>query len=289
VSPTHSLLGTFAESVALAILIGGLLFTLGVAFLAERLVRRRTQAEELAAANRQLYQAQRGVAETLQQSLLPQHLAQSPGLQLAVRYLPGTEGIDVGGDWYDVVRVDDGRVFFTVGDVSGRGLQAAILMASLRNAINAYAHEGHEPGVVLAKVSRLVDVVKEGRFATVVCGRIELASRVLTMANAGHLNPALLDGDGGCTLVSTMVGAPLGVGEKYAEVRVSIPPRATLVAYTDGLIERRGESIAVGLERLRQAIRANLPLEEMLDDLLATLTPSGPTDDVAVLGIRWET
>ena len=287
VSPRHSLLGRFAESVAWAILIGGLLFTLGVAFLAERLVRRRIVAEQLAAANRQLYQAQRSVAETLQHSLLPQRLADPPELELAVRYLPGTEGIDVGGDWYDVVAVDERHVFFTVGDVSGRGLQAAILMSALRNAIDAYARDADPPGEVLAKVSRLIDVARDGRFATVVCGTIDLDSRAVVMANAGHPTPVLVDRDGG-TLLHGPVGAPLGIGEVYVEQRFVLPADAVLLAYTDGLIERRGESITAGLERLCATVEYGERLDPMLDHLLAAIIPAGPSDDVAVLGIRWQ-
>jgi serine phosphatase RsbU (regulator of sigma subunit) len=286
-APRGSLLGGFAQSVAPTIAVLGLLFTALMALLAERLIRGRALAQELAATNRQLYQAQRGVAATLQHSLLPQRLPDRPELTLAVRYIAGTEGTEVGGDWYDVVVVADDRVCFTVGDVSGRGLEAATMMGALRNAINAYALDGHDPETVLTKVSRIVDVVEGGRFATVLCGVLDLTTGVATIANAGHPNPILV-GPEHSEVIWTQPGAPVGVGDTFPMVSVAMSPGTTLLAYTDGLVERRGHSISSGIDRLREAARSDESLDRMLDKVLSDLIPSGPSDDVALLGMRWK-
>jgi serine phosphatase RsbU (regulator of sigma subunit) len=211
-----------------------------------------------------------------------------PDLALAVRYLAGTAGIEVGGDWYDVIDVDERTVFFTVGDVAGKGLEAAILMASLRNAITAYATDGDAPGAVLSKIGRLVDVARDGRFATVVCGTIDLPTGRVTLANAGHPRPVLVGADH-CGLVTGTVGPPVGVGPGgYPTATVDLRPGDTLLAYTDGLIERRGESLAAGLDRICGAAHYETPLERLLDDVIAELVPDGPPDDIAALGMRWQ-
>ena len=285
-SPRGSLLGGFAQSVAFAIAIGGVLFTVFAASLTESLLRRRRVAEELAEVTGQLYLAQRNVAETLQHALLPKSLPQCAELEIAVRYLPGTAGIEVGGDWYDVVLLDDDHAFFTIGDVSGRGLDAAILMGSLRTAVNAYALEGHDPGDILTKVGRMVDIPRDGRFATVLCGRIGLRTGIATLANAGHPGPLLVDNTGS-HLLTTEVGPPIGLDHAYGAVEVRMLPGSTLVAYTDGLVERRGETLGAGLDRLRSVVRSAPAVEEMLDSALAAMLPGSPSDDIAVLGLRW--
>jgi serine phosphatase RsbU (regulator of sigma subunit) len=219
--------------------------------------------------------------------LLPQRLPALPELSLAVRYLAGTEGIDVGGDWYDVVVVAADRVCFTVGDVSGRGLEAATMMGALRNAINAYAVDGHDPATVLTKVSRIVDIVEGGRFATVLCGVLDLKTGVATIANAGHPNPILV-GPQRSEVVWTQPGAPVGVGDTFPMVSVALAVGTTLLMYTDGLVERRGHSISSGIDRLRASARSDESLDRMLDKVLSDLIPSGPSDDVALLGLRWQ-
>lgn len=278
--------GTFAELIPWGIGAVGLLMAMLVSLMTERLVRRRVAAEILAAENRRLYQVQRSVSERLQRSLLPQRLPQPPQVKLAVRYLPGTAGIEVGGDWYDVVDVGDCSVFFTVGDVAGRGLEAAILMSVLRNAITAYALDGDSPGTVLGKLGRLVDVSADGRFATVLCGRLDTATGVATISNAGHLPPVIIEGTG-CRFVPTQLGPPIGVGTHYPSIDVPLPPGSVLLAITDGLVERRGEPISAGLERLRRAVPPGVPLDEMLDRLVDVLVPAGPSDDIAILGVQW--
>ena len=286
VSPRGSLAGSFAPVVPWIVLALGLVCTAGVVLLAAWLAQRQRSAEVTASENRRLYRSERQVSETLQRALLPAHLPQLEGVELAARYCSGGDGVEVGGDWYDVVEVGDRFLFFCVGDVSGRGVEAAVLMAQLRHAINAHAADGREPSVVLSKVGRLVDIGSDGHFATAVCGRLDLASGELTVANAGHLVPVVVDGEG-ADLLATAVGPPLGVGGAYAGTGRRLSPGATVLAFTDGLVERRGEPIDAGLERLRSVACSQAPLEQLVDHVLATMVPGGPHDDIALLGLRW--
>jgi len=274
---------------------GGLLLTLAGALLFERLLRRRDDFEALAHENDQLYKEQRTVAQTLQHSLLPDVLPSVEGLELATRYVAGVEGIDVGGDWYDVMHLGDHRIAFVVGDVSGRGLRAATTMAELRYAVRAYAMQGDPPDAVLSKVSRLIDVGRDGHFATAVCGILDLETRRLTLANAGHPEPLLVADDNvageEARFVTTEIGPPLGVrnGGSYVASTVTIPTNGTLLAYTDGLVERRGETLDIGLERLRKAaLDVSGSIDDMLARVLAQAIPSGSADDTAILGLRWQ-
>jgi len=287
ISPRDSLAGGLSEYAMWMVLGVGLLFTGVAAGLVERTARGRRHAEALALQNRELFEAQRDVAQSLQHALLPKTLPDRPDLEIAVRYLAGTAGMEVGGDWYDVIEVDGNSVFFTVGDVAGRGLDAAILMGSLRSAINAYAAEGDNPEAVLSKLDRLVDLATDGRFATVICGRIDLATGVIRIANAGHPHPLLVH-DGKAEVVAVSSGPPVGVGRDYEATTLSLPPGGALLAYTDGLVERRSESINRGIDRLRVAAATTGPLSEMLDRVLDELVPEHRSDDdVALLGIRW--
>jgi hypothetical protein len=266
----------------------GLLATLGTATLTERLLRRRDQAEQLARDNAHLYASQRSVAETLQRSLLPERLPHMPGVDLAFRYLPGASGVDIGGDWYDVIPLDDTSLMIVVGDVSGRGVRAGVVMASLRFAIRAFASEGDSPSVVLAKLNGLVDVDHDDHFATVLCAVADVAEHTVVVANAGHPKPLLLQDDV-VRFVDTPVGVPIGVTRTavYEAVSVSVAPQATLLAFTDGLFERRGETIDDGLERLRRATRGERSLEVLLSEIVPTQASDGVHDDVAILGVRW--
>ncbi len=206
-----------------------------------------------------------------------------------MRYVPGVDGVDIGGDWYDVIDIGVGKVMFVVGDVSGRGLRAATVMASLRYAIRAYAAQGDAPQVILFKLTKLVNILRDGHFATALCGLIDVAEHTVTIANAGHPNPLLIAGTS-AEFATTRVGAPIGVAEvPYQAVTVSVPPQGTLLAYTDGLFERRGENPDVGMARLRGAAAGFDTVDHLLDGLLQVLTPDGVDDDTAILGVRWRT
>ena len=191
-SPRVSLAGTVAGWLPWLVALIGIVFTAVVAVMSEHLVRRRRRAEDLAVQNQLLFQAQRTTAETLQRSLLPQSLPHPENLDLAVRYVPGLEGIEIGGRLVQRDRRRGGRFFFAVGDVSGRGLTAAALMAELRFAIKAYVAENPEPGEVMNRISKLSRIGDTGHFATVLCGLLDTATRTVTFANAGHPNPVLV-------------------------------------------------------------------------------------------------
>ncbi len=288
-TPRRQLGGNLLARLSWLIAVIGSAMALAAAVMTERLVRRRADAERLAQQNARLFSEQRSVAQTLQHSLLPEQLPDVPGLELAVRYVPGVDGVDIGGDWYDVVGMGVGQVMVVVGDVSGRGLRAATVMASLRYAIRAYVAQGDEPGVVLLKLAKLIDVRRDGHFATVLCGLVDIAEHTVTFANAGHPNPLAI-GAGTAEYVTTAVGPPVGVAvTEYRSVSVSIPPHGTLLAFTDGLYERRRESPDVGLARLRATVvsAGAGSLDGLLDNLLRVMTPDGAHDDTAILGLRW--
>lgn len=286
-TPRGSIEGAWAQRLPLAIALAGALFTLVVAFMTEWLARRREAAEALAVENRQLFDEQRGMAETLQRSLLPEELPTFPTLELAVRYAPGVAGTEVGGDWYDVMAVDDRTVFFSVGDVSGRGLEAATLMATLRHTINAYAMEGAAPDVALTKTERFIDVERLGHFATVLCGTIDTVTGQAVLCNAGHPQPLLIAG-GTSTYVDVTAEPPVGVHPaRRTSVAVPLPEHSILLAFTDGLVERRGELLSTSLERLRQVARGDLAVDPLLDSIVAALVPDGASDDIAILAVQW--
>jgi serine phosphatase RsbU (regulator of sigma subunit) len=295
-APRSELGGTLLAWLPWVLAAVGLVFTLGAAALAEWLIRRREQAETLAAElemiaaeNARLLADQRTVAATLQHSLLPEALPEVAGVELGVRYVAGVEGVDIGGDWYDVVTLDDGRLFFVVGDVSGRGLRAATVMASLRYAIRAYAAQGDDPAAVLTKLTKLLSVARDGAFATVLCGIIDVERHEAILASAGHPYP-LLVANGHPEFVPTRNGVPVGVtgSEPYESVTASIPANATLLVFTDGLVERRGEALDVGFQRLRDSsVSVAGSLEELLTKIVNDAEHAGTQDDTAVLGIRW--
>jgi serine phosphatase RsbU (regulator of sigma subunit) len=267
----------------------GLLLTIGATSLVGRLSRRRQDAEALAAENAHLYAEQRSVAQTLQHSLLAEAFPEIGGLEFAARYIAGVEGIDVGGDWYDVVRLDHGNILMVVGDVSGRGLEAATMMASLRYSARAYAADGHSPATILAKLSMLANIARDGHFATVLCAALDVASGRVRVANAGHPAPLLI-GPTGAEFIQTDIGVPVGVGGEptYAEVTFTFPRGSTLLLYTDGAIERRREPLDAGLQRLEDvSSRAQGSLEEVLDAIVSGVLADGAEDDTAMLGVRW--
>jgi serine phosphatase RsbU (regulator of sigma subunit) len=288
-TPIQPLGGTLSRRLALIVAVLGALLTIGAVLMTERLVRRRHSAEELASENRQLYAEQASIAGTLQRALLPKELPQIDGLALDARYVAGLDTIDVGGDWYDVISCTRDRSLFVVGDVSGKGLRAAILMASLHYAIRAYAVEDNQPHVILKKLCSLLDIGRDGHFATVLCGSIDLNSRTVTLASAGHFPPLLLS-PRGAGFVGMTVGPPVGVvtGTDYIPTTVALPDEGTLLAFTDGLIERRGENLEVSLARLREvAGEFDHPLDALLADVVNRLIPNGSDDDLAILGLRW--
>lgn len=289
-TPTRSLTGGLSSALVWIVLGVGCTLAALTASTVEYILRRRGLAETLAAENEKLYVQQRDIAGTLQHALLPE-LPKVPDMELAARYLPGVAGIEVGGDWYDVIASADRRCFFVVGDVSGRGLAAATTMASLRFSSRAYMAEGAGPGEVLARLSQLMDIEREQRFATVLVGEIDLERQSLKLANSGHLPPLVVDANG-AHFVELPPGLPVGIGngQDISETTIDFPPGSMVLAYTDGLVERRDMDLQDGLSRLRQAAaRPDGPLEVVLDRLSSQLIPSGADDDIVLLGLRWPT
>jgi serine phosphatase RsbU (regulator of sigma subunit) len=268
--------------------VGGAL-AVGGGAIVETLSRRRAVAERLAADNEHLYRQQRGIAGTLQHALLPE-VPSVEGLQVAARYVAGVDDLEVGGDWYDVIPGPSGRCVFIVGDVSGQGLPAATTMAALRFAVRAYVAQGDDIAAVLTKLRGLLDVGVDHQFATVLLGELDPAAGLVRVVSAGHFGPLLI-GDGRAEFVDCPIAPPIGVAASVppsiTEVRVSGP--ATLLAFTDGAVERRGEVIDTGLDRLLStAVAADaLPLATVLDDLMRIPTDNGGRDDTVILGLRW--
>jgi serine phosphatase RsbU (regulator of sigma subunit) len=287
--------GELGGQLPLIFLLGGLALTAVTAIAVTGIMRSRRRAEEdgatiagLYAHVDELYQEQRGIAETLQRALLPLSNPDVASLDIASRYVAGANGVDVGGDWYSLVRLDDDRVGFVVGDVSGRGISAAAVMARLRFTIRAYLIEGHDPGTALDLCSRQFDISEDGHFATVLVGVTTLSTREVVLANAGHFPPLILTGSHS-EYADTVPSPPLGTGPRtHTTTTLVMPAGSTLVAFTDGLIERRTESLDVGLERLtRMTLRDETGLDEFLDATISDLTHGKSEDDIAVLAFRW--
>jgi serine phosphatase RsbU (regulator of sigma subunit) len=289
ISPKSPLAGRWSELLPWGILTVGLLLTVALVVMTERLVRRRRAAEQLAEENRRLYGEQRNVSLTLQRSLLPKELPTIDGVEFAARYIPGESVVEVGGDWYSAIAVDDHRFAFVVGDVSGRGLAAATIMAGLRYTIRAYAAIGYAPARILQIAAKEIDIDSDGHFATVLVGLVDNDRSEVTLANAGHLPPLLLTRERN-EFIEVPVGLPLGIAAPvYDSLTIPLEPNSTLIAYTDGLVERRNEGIDVGLERLRKAASVDAP---SVDDLLTSIVDHFfaehvSDDDTAILAIRW--
>ncbi|MEV0091824.1 GAF domain-containing SpoIIE family protein phosphatase [Streptomyces sp. NPDC050738] len=240
--------------------------------------------------NTQLYERERRIASTLQQSMLAQTLPDVEGVQIAACSLPGAHGMQAGGDWYDVVALRDGKVALALGDVMGKGLGAATAMGQLRTALRAYALvEGEDPVAVLTDLNALTQNMALTDMTTVLYMTVDPAEHVARVVSAGHPPPLLID-QSGASFVRAGQGVPLGVVDDWhAEAtEVPLPPGALLVMYTDGLVERRGEDLGTGLERLRRAA-LNAPSEvgELCAHLVEECLDEGANpDDVAILAVR---
>jgi PAS domain S-box-containing protein len=244
----------------------------------------------LAIEHARLYARELGIVEMLQRSLLPETLPQVPGLLTAARYMPGGPGADVGGDWYDAIALEGGRLGLAMGDVVGHGLPAAALMGQLRNALRAYALDGNSPAQVVEKLDRLVQNVESGRMATLLYMVIAPDLGSVRFASAGHLPPLVLGPDGKASYLEGGRTLPLGVmpSAEYPEADATLEPGSTIVMYTDGLVEERGASIDRGLDALRDAVTEGPKDPEALCDHIVArlLAERDATDDIAVLTVR---
>jgi serine phosphatase RsbU (regulator of sigma subunit)/anti-sigma regulatory factor (Ser/Thr protein kinase) len=238
--------------------------------------------------NARLYEHERGIAKTLQENLLPE-LPEIGTVRTWAEYLAGGDGVDVGGDWYEVIPLAGDRVGLAIGDVVGRGVRAAAMMGHLRMALRAYALETESPALVAERMARFARTLERDQMSTCVYAVLDPATGKLRCANAGHPPPLLLTSDGRATFLSGTPGLPLGVSAQaeYTELEFELEPAGTLLMYTDGLVEKRGEAIDVGLERLR-AVAAEAPLEPkaLCTRVLDSLVEGSPNDDVALLAVR---
>jgi GAF domain-containing protein/anti-sigma regulatory factor (Ser/Thr protein kinase) len=249
------------------------------------------QRAAFAVENARLFAHQRTVAETLQHSLLPERLPHIPGIETAARYLAGGPGVDIGGDWYDVLLLPDGRLMLAIGDVVGRGERAASLMGQLRNALRAYAVQGKSPGQVLDSVSHLIFESGQEHMATIVLALLDPETGELCYADAGHPPPLLARSDGSSSFLEGTGGLPVGAfpGARYGDATVILAPGDTVVMYTDGLIEERSESLEAGLARLRESAAgsATMSLDDLCGHIVSTaLDGRDVQDDAAVLAVR---
>ncbi|WP_229895834.1 SpoIIE family protein phosphatase [Streptomyces cinerochromogenes] len=247
----------------------------------------------LALENARLYQRQRKVAETMQRHLLPK-LPRAPGRSMAVRYLPAPDASHVGGDWYDAFTLADGATALAVGDVVGHDLEAAAGMAQLRNMLRAYAvSQEKPPSKIVEWLDQATLGIAEVSMATLVFARMtENAGRCeLSWTNAGHPPPLLVTREGVARYLTDGQGILLGVTPERVrpDATAELPPGATLILYTDGLIESRARTLDEGMDRLSRhaAVLAHHPLEAFTDELLARARPSDNDDDVALLAVRY--
>uniref|UniRef100_UPI0013E943EB PP2C family protein-serine/threonine phosphatase n=1 Tax=Cellulomonas endophytica TaxID=2494735 RepID=UPI0013E943EB len=255
--------------------------------------------DELAAAT-----AERGLSEELQRTALTAPV-QPPGLEVAVRYRPAAQHARIGGDWYDAFLVPGpdgpdapgGTLTLAIGDVAGHDRQAAGAMAQLRNLLRGVAiTAGRPPAEILADLDRALAALRVGAVASAVVAQLEQGEagaapghRTLRWSNAGHLPPLVVAPDGEARYLDAATDLVLGVAadRPRAGLVADLAPGSALVLYTDGLVERRGEPLAAGLERLRAAL-AGAPAvsaEDLCDRLLAT-AGAAPEDDVALLVVR---
>jgi serine phosphatase RsbU (regulator of sigma subunit) len=296
VSAKGSLGGSFFGDLPWLIALFGVLISMTAALMTDRIARRRGQAEQLASTldrvaseNRSMYDQQRSIAQTLQHALLPTSLPELQGIETSACYVPAASGIDIGGDWYDLLPAGEQGLILLIGDVSGHGLEAATTMASLRFAALAYAAKEPRPGALLESLSAFIARTPSRHFATVMCALLNVRASRLTIASAGHLPPLLISGQES-EFVDQRTGPALGVSPEasYEETNIAMPPSATLIAFTDGLVERRGEILDVGLERLRDmATGPALALDDLITMIARKMSSESHHDDTAIVGVRW--
>jgi PAS domain S-box-containing protein len=235
-------------------------------------------------------QREHRIAETLQRSLLPDRLPEIPGVTLAARYVPATSDAEVGGDWYDVMQLPNGQVGFAIGDVAGHGLRAAATMAQLRMALRAYALEEDSPVQIVRRVHQLVQRLPMTEMTTMIYLVFDPDSGTVAFANAGHPPPLLIASDGSTSFLEDGLAPPLGTApypDYYVERTSPLAAGSTLLLFTDGLVERRGDSISLGLHRLEEeASGTHAGLDELCDHLLASLLGPEVSDDIALLALR---
>ncbi|MFJ9663424.1 PP2C family protein-serine/threonine phosphatase [Streptomyces sp. NPDC101219] len=245
-----------------------------------------TRRASIALDNARRFEHNRDIAETLQRALLTE-LPDIPRLSLAARYLPATHGLNIGGDWFDAFRGPDGSLITVVGDVTGHGLHAAVMMSQLRTALRAYAVDHSSPGRLLTRLHQFLHHLQPDLFATAVIARFHPGEPTLTWAAAGHPPPVLRLPDGRVRVLDAKPGAMLGIPlhQEIADHTEPLEPGSTLALYTDGLVERRARGIDPGIARLAAALGSFEPgeldadPESSADRLLSPLLSDSERDD----------
>ncbi|MCX4691261.1 ATP-binding SpoIIE family protein phosphatase [Streptomyces sp. NBC_01408] len=245
-----------------------------------------------------LYGREAYIADELQRTMLPDSLPQPTGVRLASRYLPAAETARVGGDWYDAIPLPGSRVALVVGDVMGHSMTSAAIMGQLRTTAQTLAQLDLPPAEVLHHLDEQAQRLGSDRMATCLYAVYDPVSHRITIANAGHPPPVLLHLGGRAEVLRVPPGAPIGVGGvDFEAVELDAPAGATLLLYTDGLVESRLRDVWTGIEQLRErlATTAQLtgldhppPLEALCDDVLDMLGPGDRDDDIALLAARFD-
>ncbi|MEU7037696.1 SpoIIE family protein phosphatase [Streptomyces sp. NPDC046237] len=239
------------------------------------------------------YDSESALARGLQDALLPTRLPVLDHVDTVARYLPGTKGMDVGGDWYDVIETGRGLLALVVGDVQGHGVAAAATMGQLRSAVRAFALGSQSPEDVLKGTNRLLIDLDPGQFASCCYMELDPARGVVKAVRAGHPQPLLRRPDGTTEVLELAGGLVLGIDTEatYPVTELHLEPGAVLALYTDGLVERPGRDIDEGVEWLRRtfAVTGAIPLTETADRLIrdARQATDRPDDIAVLLAARW--
>ncbi|MFE1880320.1 SpoIIE family protein phosphatase [Streptomyces diastatochromogenes] len=238
-----------------------------------------------------LYDSQHRLVHELQQALLPRTLPTLPGLDVAARYLPAGHGLDVSGDFYDLLRLDDTTVAAVIGDVEGHSIAAATLMGQVRTAIHAHARAGAAPDEVLSRTNRLLADLESDLLVACLYAHLDLAHGRLTLASAGHVPPLLLDAQRRARILDIEPGPLLGIGADvhYPVTAAPLLDGAVLALYTDGLVEKPGRDAADTTSDLLEHLAGtdDSDLDHLAGSLVHHAWPTGRfTDDVTVLLLR---
>ncbi|WP_428952565.1 SpoIIE family protein phosphatase [Streptomyces sp. cg35] len=245
-----------------------------------------------------LYGREAYIADELQRTMLPETLPRPTGVRLASRYLPAAETARVGGDWYDAIPLPGSRVALVVGDVMGHSMTSAAIMGQLRTTAQTLAGLDLPPQEVLHHLDEQAQRLGTDRMATCLYAVYDPVAHRITIANAGHPPPVLLHLGGRAEVLRVPPGAPIGVGGvDFEAVELDAPAGATLLLYTDGLVESRLRDVWTGIEQLRERLAATAqltgpdhppPLEALCDDVLDMLGPGDRDDDIALLAARFD-
>ena len=238
-----------------------------------------------------LYHRERAIAETFQRSMLPDVLPDAPGVVMCGRYIPSSRDALVGGDWYDVIQFADGRLGLVIGDIVGHGVAAASAMAQLRAGVRAHALARQDPGATVAAVNQMSLGLQPDMLATLLYAELDPESHELRFASAGHPLPLLVSRDGQATYLTGGLSPPIGVESAVSPSLAThpVPTLSTLVFFTDGLVERRGEALTIGLERLRTTagrVSPGEPVAVICERILDGADVADAMDDIALLVVR---